>query len=311
MQARLTANRWLSGQNPAQCHYEETAKLLDLREKMHQRSLDVPQYCKYLAAPPIVRSASLMLRCVGFGDPLGYSEEIARYLQLDKNNGPFGEREGCMSPARYISPDTDRLQAKSIVQDLHKTWVACKEGKFVARAAFRALQGNWNIHRTIESALPSFPSGTLEGQASFLPRHPTLDKSQQIFDFEYLYTESGTLLLSNGATMNAKRRYVYRYSEATDTMSVWFVKPDSDKDLEVDYLFHNMLFIPPAEATKEGACIARAEHLCVEDMYETEYKLPLKGISLLGFETRHTVKGPSKDYVATTSFRRPSGNTGV
>lgn len=247
--------------------------------------------------------------CAGFGDPLGYSEDIARYLNLEKNNGPFEERVGCMSPARYISADTDKFEASSIVRDLHQTWTACHAGRYVARAAFRALQGNWDIRRIIKSALPSFPSGTLEGQAGFFPRYPTSDKSGQTFDFEYLYIEWGTLLLSNGASMNAKRRYVYRYREADDQLSVWFVKPDND--LEVDYLFHNMAFVSPVGAAKEGACIAKADHLCVEDMYETEYKLPFKGISLLEFETRHSVKGPSKDYVATTNFRRPDTSTRI
>lgn len=307
MQARLIASRWLGNQSPGPCHFEETDKLLDLRERMRDRSLDVPQYCKFLAVPFHHEDVSLISGRAGFGDPLGYSEEIARHLRLEKNDGPFGEREGCMSPARYISSDTDKPQALSIVEDLHRTWTACKAGRFTARAAFRALQGNWNIQRTIKSALPSFPSGTLEGQASFFPRFPTPDKSGQKFNFEYLYSETGTLNLSTGASMKARRRYVYRYRESDDLLSVWFVKPDND--LEVDYLFHNMAFSSPAEALRAGACIAKADHLCVEDMYETEYKLPFKGISLLEFETRHTVKGPSKDYVATTSFRRPVSKT--
>lgn len=209
-----------------------------------------------------------------------------------------------MSPARYISADTDRSEAITIVRDLHQTWTACEKGRYVARAACRAFQGNWRIRRTIKSALPSFPSGTLEGQASFLPRYPTSDNSGRTFDLEYLYVESGTLLLSNGAALNAKKRYVYRYSEADDQLSVWFVK--TDKDLEVDYLFHNMEFIPPTDATKAGPSIAKAEHLCVDDMYETEYRLFFQGISLLQFETKHSVKGPSKDYVATTTFVRPN-----
>lgn len=209
-----------------------------------------------------------------------------------------------MSPARYLSADADKSEAGTIMRDLHQTWTACKEGRFVARAAFRALQGNWNIRREIKSALPSFPSGTLEGQASFHPRSPTRDKTGQMFDFEYLYVESGTLLLSSGVSMNARRRYVYRYSEVDDTLSVWFVKPDNE--LEVDYLFHNMAFVSPTDAAREGACIAKADHLCVDDFYETEYRLPFKGIWLLRFETRHAVKGPSKDYISTTIYQRPS-----
>lgn len=46
MQARLTANRWLTQQTPAQRHFEESEKLLELRGRMQNRALDVPQYCK-------------------------------------------------------------------------------------------------------------------------------------------------------------------------------------------------------------------------------------------------------------------------
>ena len=285
MQARITAARWLSDSSSFGARqYEESSKLLELRKAMQERGLDVPQYW--------------------FGDYAGYLEEIAAYLKLQRNDGGFGEREGCVSPARYLSSDSDKEQANAIMKDLHETWIACThESRYVARAIFRALQGHWNIKRTIESSLPSFPSGTLTGEASFHPRRPTQDKSGQSFDLEYLYIESGTLVLSNGASMSARRRYVYRYSEERDEVSVWFVTPDSE--LEVDYLFHNLSFVSPAEARKEKACVARADHLCVEDMYWTEYRMPMKGISLHEFQTSHTVKGPSKDYVATTKYTRP------
>jgi hypothetical protein len=284
MQAKLTAYQWVSGRPIQERPIEEVNKMLDLREAMKLRSLDVPQYW--------------------FGDYLGYLDEIASYLKLDRNDGPFGAREGCTSPARYMSPDTDRAEADLIVRDLHEAWHASLEqGRGVPRAAFRALQGEWVMSRTIDSALSSFPSGTLEGVASFHPRSPSMDKSGQQFDLEYLYIESGTLKLSNGASMPARRRYVYRYSEARDELSVWFVKPDND--LEVDYLFHNFTFAPPEEARQVGACIARADHLCVKDMYWTEYRMPLSGISLHNFLAKHTVKGPSKDYVATTKYSRP------
>ena len=188
--------------------------------------------------------------------------------------------------------------------DLHKVWHDCvNNGRFVARAVLRAMHGNWKISRRIVSRDPAF-SGTLEGQASFHPRFPSVDRSGKRFDLEYLYIESGTFASASGMTMLARRRYVYRYSEPDDRMSVWFVKPDND--LEVDYLFHDLSFVLPAEARKAGACIARADHLCVEDMYWTQYTLPMEAIVLREFEVKHTVKGPQKDYVATTRYIRPS-----
>ncbi|KXT06182.1 hypothetical protein AC578_1417 [Pseudocercospora eumusae] len=289
MQARYTAHRWLSQDfsAPVIRPYEEPSKLLDLRKTIKARGNDVPQYW--------------------FGDYLGYMEEISSFLNLERNDAPFtSAREGCASPARYLSPDSDKSQASAIMSDLHKTWTACtQQGRYTARAAFRALQGNWNISRTIDSQLPNFPSGILKGTAAFHPRKVT-DPDYLEFDFEYLYIETGTLRLSNGAEVTARRRYVYRYSEARDELSVWFVK--SEKDLEVDYLFHNLSFFPSGGGGGGGSgLLATADHLCVKDMYCTEYMFPMRGISLQSFQTKHTVQGPEKDYVSKTEYlrRRP------
>ncbi|KAF2718499.1 FAD/NAD(P)-binding domain-containing protein [Polychaeton citri CBS 116435] len=292
MQARLTAQRWVqalsNGPNgsseTAQQAYEETTKLKELRLAMQVKGLDVPQYW--------------------FGDYLGYMEELAAHLKLTRNDGKFSERDGSVSPARYLLPTSNKQQADQIMADLFSTWHESLGGKFVARAALRAMQGRWDIQRRIDSKNNVLPSGILEGSASFYPRSPTPDKSKKTFDLELLYVESGTFKADTGATMTATRRYVYRYSEERDQLSVWFVKPSDD--LEVDYLFHNLAFVPPEEAKKEGACIAKADHLCIDDMYWTTYRLPIKGIALQGFEVKHVVKGPRKDYAAVTRYSRPA-----
>jgi len=285
MQARLTASRWLDNKSPPQKPQEEASNLLSLRKSMQARDLDIPQYW--------------------FGDYLGYMEELARELQLRRNDGPFAsEREGAVSPARYLSPTDEKTEADKIMADMHRIWTSCREnGIYVPRAVFRALHGNWTLHRRITSSKGALPSGVFSGTAKFLPRFPTPDKSGGKFDLEYLYIETGTFT-PTGATqpITASRRYVYRYSEAKDKLSVWFVKPDAN--LEVDYLFHEVSFASPAEASEEGACIANADHLCVDDMYETKYRFPMKGIALRAFQVTHTVKGPSKDYVAMSEFRR-------
>ncbi|KAK5120220.1 hypothetical protein LTR85_006426 [Meristemomyces frigidus] len=284
MQARLTAERWLNGNVAPQRPFEDREKLLQIRKAMQEKANDVPQYW--------------------FGDYLGYMEEVAKHLGLKRNDAAFKEREGCPSPARYLSEKSESDANEAIMQDLHQAWRDCIDnGRYVARAAFRAMQGDWVISRRIVSKDQNF-SGILEGQASFHPRFPTPDRSGKIFDLEYVYIESGTFKSATGMEMRASRRYVYRYSEANDELSVWFVKPD--RDLEVDYLFHGLQFLRPAEARKADACVAKADHLCVEDMYWTQYTLPLKGIALRSFEIKHTVRGPSKDYVATTQYSRPS-----
>lgn len=284
MQARLTAHRWLGGDLAPRRDYEDPERLLKVRQAFKERAAGAPQFW--------------------FSDYLGYLEDIAKHIGIDRNDNGFGIREGTISPARYKSEHVDPDEATAVMKDLHQVWHDCHiHGKFVPRAAFRALHGTWSIDRKIESAISTFPSGTLTGTASFYPRFPSPDKSGKTFDLEYLYIESGDFRTSTGYSMTASRRYVYRYSEARDELSVWFVKPDSN--FEVDYLFHNLDFVKPAEARKEGALVAKADHLCVEDMYETMYRLPMKGVSLREFVVTHAVKGPHKDYVSTTSYSRP------
>lgn len=274
MQARVTAQRWLGNPVAEQRSYETADKLLALRQAMADKSLEVPQYW--------------------LGDYLGYMEEIAFALNLRRNDGKFAEREGISTPARYLFEGDDQAEAVKTMADTFHEWHACHEGRYVPRAAFRALHGKWSLHRTIDSRNSIYPSGQLTGEAHFHPRTPTAD-----FDLEYVYVESGTFKTNTGATMNASRRYVYRYSEARDELSVWFVKPDSD--LEADYLFHNLSF----SSTQEGI-VAQADHLCVKDMYKTTYKLPLKGIALQDFVIEHEVHGPEKNYTATSRYVRPT-----
>lgn len=285
MQARLTAHRWITGNLAPRTAYEDPGELLKVRQAFKDRTAGAPQFW--------------------FSDYLGYLEDIAGHVGLDRNNNGFQEREGTTSPARYVNDDSNAEQTSSIMKELHRVWHDChNNGLFVPRAAFRAMHGNWIIERNIESAIPTFPSGRLKGTASFHPRFPTLEKSSKVFDLEYLYVEAGDFTTSTGHSMTASRRYVYRYSEAADELSVWFVKPDNNT--EVDYLFHNLDFVKPGQARKEGVLLAKGDHLCVQDMYETEYRLPMKGVSLRDFTVIHQVRGPNKDYVSTTKFSRPT-----
>lgn len=126
MQARFTAKRWLDGTStPPINHYEDPKKLLKLRQAMKDRSLFVPQYW--------------------FGDYAGYMEELALQTDLStvRNDAPFrSEREGPVSPARYLFEGDDTAQATATMKDLYQTWTDCTiNGKLMPRAAFRALQG--------------------------------------------------------------------------------------------------------------------------------------------------------------------------
>ncbi|KYG40561.1 hypothetical protein M433DRAFT_160239 [Acidomyces richmondensis BFW] len=284
MQARVTARRWLDGSIAATKAFEKRAELTGLRQAMQDKSKDVPQYW--------------------FGDYLGYMEDMARHLGLKMNNGNFEKREGCPSPARYLDQLSDIAVNKNVMQELHKTWRDCLDnGQYVSRAVFRALQGQWIITKRLENPDQKF-SGVMKGMANFHPRYPTRDKSGRHFDFEFLYTEEDSFISANKVSMVAPRRYVYRYSETEDQLSVWSVKPEGG--LEVDRLFHNLVFEPPAAAREARACIAKAENLCVGDIYSAKYRFPMKAITLLEFEIEYTMKSPNNTYLVTAEYRRPN-----
>ncbi|KAI7285875.1 hypothetical protein KC319_g489, partial [Hortaea werneckii] len=134
MQSRVICQRWLGRESASRRPFEERDRLLELRAAMQAKGEDVPQFW--------------------FGDYLGYMEDMADYLALQRNDQEFKEREGCPTPARFAVDGDDDANSKT-VKDLHFLWQDCIEnGRFVSRAAFRALQGSWRISRRISSQDP-------------------------------------------------------------------------------------------------------------------------------------------------------------
>ncbi|KAI4250111.1 MAG: hypothetical protein L6R40_000283 [Gallowayella cf. fulva] len=176
--------------------------------------------------------------------------------------------------------------------------------KITCEHLFDALAGMWTIERSVKSASPTRPSGTFNGEAQFESRPQTASE----FDKEYVYTESGNFTLDRGPTYPATRRYVYRYRRTSDTISVWFVKPDNDT--VVDYLFHKLgLEHRIDDGNKDGDPVntvirASSHHLCVQDNYIPSYVFCFEGSRLGSWQLAYKVTGPFKDYVSEASFAR-------
>ncbi|TKA23133.1 hypothetical protein B0A50_07163 [Salinomyces thailandicus] len=173
-------------------------------------------------------------------------------------------------------------------------------------AIFKSLQGSWRLKRSLDSALPGFPSGVFEGTAIFSPRQP----SAHTVAAELLYSEQGELKTQNGFTLKANRKYIYRFNEVEDKISAWFVKEDTkqeDGKEEVDYLFHD---IETEDAGAEKSMVGRGEHLCDMDMYWAYYEFRMPQVVEEGeggmdvFGVRYKVKGPTKDYTSDTAYER-------
>ncbi|KAI9661261.1 MAG: hypothetical protein M1821_009588 [Bathelium mastoideum] len=164
-----------------------------------------------------------------------------------------------------------------------------------AHKVFDSLEGAWTIRRKLQSAMPGYPTGFLEGTANFYRRPSTASA----FDAEYLYVEDGELHTDGGAKMQASRRYVYRYHATKDQISTWFVQDDGNT---VDYLFNEL---QPETPSKEDprALLLKGNHLCVSDMYHASYKFQAPGENMM-FSVTYHVQGPRKDYSHDTMYMR-------
>lgn len=219
-----------------------------------------------------------------------------------------------LTPSRYPPrhmTDAQKAENAAALDQTHETALAgLTRGRFVARAVFRSLLGSWSLRRKVTSALPSHPSGTFEGTARFLLRDGTADgrgsdaAGETDLGMEYLYIENGVFTSADNPAFSfpATRRYVWRYDEARDVLSVWFVR--TDDALRADYLFHEVEFVAPGDETGKKGWEAKAGHLCVEDYYDVKYEFQFRAVNLTEWKIGYVVNGPKKDYRIDGVYRR-------
>ncbi|KAJ5994161.1 hypothetical protein N7451_009885 [Penicillium sp. IBT 35674x] len=122
--------------------------------------------------------------------------------------------------------------------------------------------------------------------------------------------------LAGMANATWSKKYIWRLSDATSQLSVWFVKVGSGPD-EADYLFHNFDFTDDGRISLEGGeehfppvpalptntrdeqtyvLQARGDHLCINDMYRTSYAFRFLRDTeeLVSWSSLHVVRGPAK-----------------
>ena len=312
MQARFLARYW------ALPRRDEASS--ELREKLSrdvsiQRTLDLrddPRCSQF----PMGDYAFLMQE---FSEALGLPIEaplVDGLPGLSHNGLPLN----MLSPARY--PDTtDSEEAKENSRKLREdtrnvALAGLTTPRFVARAVFRSLLGTWKLERDLVSKLPSHPTGHFSGTAKFLLRRKTPDGLQCAAaeasaadpapeddeDLEYLYIEEGEFKTDTGFGFKATRRYVWRYNDRLDVLSVWFVKPDDDK--RADYLFHEVEFSMPEDGKRDNGWSAKAGHLCIDDFYNVKYNFAFQGVNLRDWSVGYTVRGPKKDYTIHGIYKR-------
>jgi hypothetical protein len=135
---------------------------------------------------------------------------------------------------------------------------------------FNRLEGAWDLDRTIEG------KATMVGVAGF-----TRMETGQL-----KYREDGRIQLPDGQAFDGHREYVYERSP--DGFSVFFAENPLRR-------FHDIAIV------REGdALVGAAGHLCAADQYDSVYRFVADG----SFVIEHLVKGPRKDYLSRTVFKR-------
>ena len=262
-------------------------------------------------------------RCSQFpmGDYPFLMQEFAEALSLPRtqHNAMAGlpsdtKPMDMVTPSQYISVSGENEEAALSREETQKTLGdALSSPRFVPRAVFRSLLGTWRLERDLKSRLPTHPSGHFSGTAQFLLRKRTTDgiqcaaspsSTQDSVDLnlgmEYLYIEDGEFKTDQGFGFRATRRYIWRYDETTEKLSVWFAKPDESK--RADYLFHEIEFEQPDSRTKGWP--AKAGHLCIDDYYDVKYIFAFAAVNLKQWSIEYTVNGPKKDYTITGTYTR-------
>lgn len=259
------------------------------------------------------------------GDYPYLMQEFARALDLSLSPPPPSPDPemplDVLTPARYTYPSQSAADVATSLSQTQDCAAQCLTSpRFLAAAAFRNLLGKWSLRREIKSALPSHPSGTFTGTATFHLRRKTRDglkclspsppnpapnttnpsppDENEGFDgltegWEYLYEENGTFTTPT-FSFPASRRYVYRYDESSDALSAWFTRVD--EPLRADYLFHDVEFLPREPGSDDAAVRARAGHLCVDDYYSVGYEFEFRGVEMGRWSLGYDVRGPKKEY---------------
>jgi hypothetical protein len=138
-----------------------------------------------------------------FGDNVGHLEQTCRELQLDRLDIGVSETQGYVCPSRYTDKGADKTEALRTLYSIGQGRRKAKEEKlWIARAVFHGLMGEW------VAAYKRSDGKTKFCTLDFHPRYPTDSK----YDWEYLVF---------GVIASEETRSVYRYEEATDSITIW------------------------------------------------------------------------------------------
>ncbi|KAH7122577.1 initiator tRNA phosphoribosyl transferase-domain-containing protein [Dendryphion nanum] len=202
------------------------------------------------------------------------------------------------------------------------------------KSLFTTLSSHpWTFTRTLTSALPSHPSGTVTGTATFVSLDPeAAESSSSTAQTKYLiYTETGNFATTTGMEFTVSQKYIYALGAADEEtggeeeeddkepgqgkekISIFFPSatvPTAPGGLFVEMDTLSLSPSPPSfpasAAPKHNpndelvwTAPNKTHHLCAQDLYTASWKF---GDTGEWWEVRYDVRGPRKEYVSLTRY---------
>ncbi|KAG9196090.1 tRNA A64-2'-O-ribosylphosphate transferase [Alternaria panax] len=245
------------------------------------------------------------------------SQDPKAYLQT-KSNDTGGGSFTASIPIRETRPSSQELEEVQ-TRDASGNKEPQQRPPSMSRNIFESLRNSpntlWSFQRTLHSSLPTHPSGTVTGTATFTPcglpdpSPPTL-----------LYAEEGEFATDTGLKFTARRKYVYQLKPGDDAtegehIAVRFFDDEKmPRAVIEDGVGKNGegiggLFVEMGDIKTSGGEVKaknKETHLCAKDLYTASWKfgegLVAEGGRDAWWEVRYDVKGPQKDYVSITRY---------
>lgn len=171
---------------------------------------------------------------------------------------------------------------------------------------FKHIQGTWKITRKIPG------TGFLNGHAIFdsNPNDP----------YELFYSENGIFVFDDGNSLEASKKYIYRYID--DDIYVFFHEKSATSSASSDSsfsseettitaptqefmtnsLFHKFNITSHVYTQSQRFFQFKALHLCKDDNYNVLYEFDLDKPD--EFTIVYDVNGPKKNYLSETLFQK-------
>jgi hypothetical protein len=184
MQARLLGKLWTGDEQATTALAAHVSDVPKLRKIYYETPKELAQF-PMGDYTYIMESFKDILGIAGVGEARNGPVLPARYTTCSQSENMHQQSKEALSIVKQVLDDSDN------------------NGKFVARAIFRSLQGDWKLNRSLISSISTYPSGTFHGIARLSPRYPNPE-----YDAEYLYLEEGDFETETGMKFRANRRYV-------------------------------------------------------------------------------------------------------